>query len=181
MSRVVVTGIGDADPLWLLLDDPALVLAADACPAHLHRARFELAALRCLSHGDFLKIDRPGRRERLYGRVRWLLPAETAAWWDVRLSAPEPAGFHAPVEAAEFDVLKVRADRLLLLDRPLAALLGGLPDGFADRVIRPGGCGEPDLSVEVARVLRAPEEETRARSGPLQAIQEIRPLIRRRA
>ena len=35
----IVTGIGDADPLWTLLDDPALVLAADPCPAHLHLAR----------------------------------------------------------------------------------------------------------------------------------------------
>jgi hypothetical protein len=168
MSRVVVTGIGEADPLWHLLDDPALVLAADACPVHLHRARFELAALRCLSRQDFLRIDRPGRRERLYGRVRWLLPADTAAWWDVRLSAPEPAGFHAPVDAADFDVLKVRADRLLILDRPLAALLAGLPDGFASRVILAPGCEEADLSVEAARVLRAPEEVFSSRSGSLQ-------------
>ena len=165
----IVTGIGDHDPLWTLLDDPALVLAADACPAHLHRARFELAALRCLSHADFLRIDRPGRRERLYGRVRWLLPADTAAWWDARLAAPEPAGFHAPVTAAEFDVLKVRADRLLILDRPLSALLAGLPDGFADRVIVAPECGEPDLSVERARVLLEPEKVFRSRSGALQA------------
>ena len=165
----IVTGIGGGDPLWTLLDDPALVLAADACPAHLHRVRFEVAALRCLSHADFLKIDRPGRRERLYGRVRWLLPADTAAWWDVRLAAPEPAGFHPPVGPAEFDVLKVRADRLLVLDRPLSALLAGLPDGFADRVTPSSECGEPDLSAEVARVLAHPEEEFRSRSGVLQA------------
>ena len=165
----IVTGIGDADPLWTLLDDPALVLAADSCPAHLHRVRFELAALRCLSHADFLKIDRPGRRERLYGRVRWLLPADTAAWWDVRLTAPEPAGFHAPVSAGEFDVLKVRADRLLILERPLSVLLAGLPDGFADRVIVAPECGEPDLSVERARVLREPEKRFSSGSGALQA------------
>jgi hypothetical protein len=165
----IVTGIGESDPLWTLLDDPALVLAADACPAHLHRVRFEVAALRCLSHADFLKIDRPGRRERLYGRVRWLLPADTAAWWDVRLTAPEPAGFHAPVGPAEFDVLKVRADRLIVLDRPLSTLLAGLPDGFANRVIVSSECGEPDLSVELVRVLAEPEKEFRSRSGALQA------------
>ena len=165
----IVTGIGDGDPLWTLLDDPALVLAADACPAHLHRVRFELAALRCLSHADFLKIDRPGRRERLYGRVRWLLPADTAAWWDVRLTAPEPAGFHPPVGPAEFETLKVRADRLLVLDRPLSALLAGLPDGFADRVIVAPECGGPDPSVELQRVLAKPEEQFRSRSWAPQA------------
>lgn len=168
MKRIVVTGIGASDPLWLLLDDPALVLAADACPAHLHRVRFELAALRCLSRADFLRIDRPGRpRERLYGRVRWLLPAATAAWWDLRLGAPEPAGFHPPVDAAGFDLLKTRADRLQVLDRPLGALLAGLPDGFAGRVILVPDCGEPDLGAEAARVLD-PENVFSARSGALQ-------------
>jgi hypothetical protein len=169
MRTIVVTGIGEADPLWTLLDDPALVLAADACPAHLHRVRFELAALRCLSHADFLRIDRPGRsRERLYGRVRWMLPSETAAWWDLRLSAPEPAGFHAPVSAAEFDVLKVRADRLQVLARPLSSLLAGLPDGFAHRVRVAPECGEPDPAAEIERVLKA-EKVFRPASAPLQA------------
>lgn len=169
MKTIVVTGIGGGDPLWTLLDDPALVLAADGCPAHLHRLRFELAALRCLSHGDFLRIDRPGpARERLYGRVRWMLPSETAAWWDLRLSAPEPAGFHVPVTPAEFDLLKVRADRLQILARPLPELLAGLPDGFADRVIVAPECGGPDPAAEIARVLKA-EEVFRRGSGPLQA------------
>lgn len=168
MKRIV-TGIGASDPLWHLLDDPSIVLAADACPAHLHRVRFELAALRCLSHADFLRIDRPGPRERLYGRVRWLLPSATAAWWDVRLSAPEPSGVHAPVDAKAFDLLKARADRLIVLDRPLSALLSGLPDGFADRVAVAPECGETGLSGEIERVLRQPEEEFRPRSGALQA------------
>jgi hypothetical protein len=168
MKTVVVVGIGEADPLWTLLDDPALVLAADACPAHLHRVRFELAALRCLSHADFLRIDRPGRsRERLYPRVRWMLPASAAAWWDVRLAAPEPAGFHAPVGAAEFDFLKVRADRLQVLERPLHALLAGLPDGFADRVILAPECGGADPAGEVERVLKA-EKVFRSASAALQ-------------
>jgi hypothetical protein len=164
----IVTGIGTSDPLWTLLDNPSLVLASDPCPAHLHRVRFELAALRCLSRADFLRIDLPGRRERLYGRVRWLLPADTAAWWDVRLSAPEPAGFHAPVDAEDFDVLKIRANRLQVLDRPLRTLLAGLPDGFADRVILTPECGEGDMSRDVARVGRPPENTFRFSSGFLQ-------------
>ena len=165
----IVTGIGDADPLWTLLDDPEIVLAADACPAHLHRVYFELAALRCLSHGDFLKIDLPRRRERLYPRVRWMLPAPTAAWWDRRLTAPEPAGFHAPVDAAEFDLLKVRANRLQIVERPLGELLAGLPDGFADRVIEAPACGEAGLAREAARVLRQAEKVFIPRSEVLQA------------
>lgn len=142
MSRIV-TGIGDADPLWTLLDNPELVLAADACPVHLHRVYFELAALRCLSHADFLRIDLPRRRERLYPRVRWMLPPATAAWWDGRLTAPEPAGFHAPVDAAEFELLKVRANRLQVVERTLDDLLAGLPEGFADKVVRTPEC-EPE-------------------------------------
>lgn len=169
--RRIVTGIGNADPLWTLLDDPALVLAADACPGHLHRVHFEIAALRCLSHGDFLRIDLPRRRERLYGRVRWMLPPATAAWWDARLTAPEPAGFHAPVGPEEFDVLKVRANRLQVVERPLAVLLAGLPAGFADRVIPAPDCGEDAEAVarESERVIRKAEQELRIGSGSLQA------------
>jgi hypothetical protein len=152
----LVTAIGSADPFWTLLDDPALVLAADPCPAHLHRARFELAALQCLSRREFLAVDRPAGRARLYGRVRWMLPADSAAWWDGRLAAPEPAGFHLPIDPDGFDALKIRANRLQIVPGPLAALLARLPDGFADEVRIGDGCGEDRgvLEREAARVRR---------------------------
>jgi hypothetical protein len=152
----VVTAIGTADPFWTLLDDPALVLAADACPEHLHRVRFELAALQCLSQRDFLAVDRPAGRRRLYGRLRWMLPADSAAWWDARLAAPEPAGFHLPIDPDGFDLLKVRANRLQILAGPLSALLARLPDGFADEVRLDAACGEDPafLAREAARVRR---------------------------
>ena len=85
-----------------------------------------------------------------------MLPADSAAWWDARLDAPEPAGFHLPIDPAGFDVLKVRANRLQIVPGPLSALLARLPDGFADEV-RPGdGCGEDPaaLAREAARVRR---------------------------
>ena len=144
----VLTPIGTSDPFWILLDDPALVLAADACPEHLHRARFELAALQCLSRREFLTVDRPAGRERFYGRLRWMLPPDAAAWWDARLSSPFPAGFHLPIDPDGFDALKVRANRLQLLPGTYAALLARLPDAFADEVRTEGACGEDPAVLE---------------------------------
>ena len=152
----VVTAVGTADPFWTLLDDPALVLAAEPCAPHLHRVRFELAALQCLSRREFLAVDRPAGRQRHYARLRWMLPADTAAWWDARLAAPEPAGFHPPIDPDGFDLLKIRANRIQILPGPLSALLARLPDGFADEVRTGDGCGgDPALLArEAARVRR---------------------------
>lgn len=147
-GAVVVTGVGNADPLPLLLGDPALVLAAEACLPHRRRLELRLAALKCLGHADFLRFSIPRRREQLYSRIRWVLSPEAARWWDGRIPFGGPAPSFEP-DAAEFDLLKVRAPRLELLDRPLDRALAGLPARFADVLVLEPACGADE------RLLRA--------------------------
>jgi hypothetical protein len=154
-GAIVVTGVGSTDPLPLLLRDPALVLAAEPCLLHRRRLELRIAALKCLGRADFLRFGAPARRERLYGRIRWALPAESARWWDSGISTSHPAWPFEP-DPGEFDDLKVRANRLSVLDRGLDDALAGLPDAFADALVLEPACGSDEglLRLQARRVAK---------------------------
>ena len=159
-----MTTVGAGDPLRLLLRDPALVLAADPCPAHRARLGFRLAALKSLGHREFLRIADGRVWNRLYARFRWLLTDEAVRSWDGQVAAL--AGARDP-EPEEFDLMKVRANRLEIAALPIDRLLAALPSGTVDSVATVSACGADPSKVpaEVRRVLRAGREMKKTSSG----------------
>ena len=150
---VLVSGLGVEDPLRLLLRDPALVIATDPCEAHRAVFHLRLAALKCLAHREFLQLGVGDRWSRLLPRFRWLAGDRAMAAWDGRVESLCASRRPTP---EEFALLKERATRIELVERPLDDLLSGLPAGFADAVV-PGaacGCDGSRLRVQMRRVIR---------------------------
>ncbi|HLY08277.1 MAG TPA: DUF3419 family protein [Planctomycetota bacterium] len=76
--------------LRLLACHPKRVAVIDHHPAQLHLVALKVAAVKALSHADYLELmgSRPSRRRRaLFHRVRWLLPKESDDFWLGRLGA----------------------------------------------------------------------------------------------
>ncbi|MBI2933580.1 MAG: hypothetical protein HYY16_18210 [Planctomycetes bacterium] len=112
---------------------PSVVIGLDPCAEHAYLGELTVAALKCLDESGFQQLlgMRPGgRRDALYGRVRWLLGAEAAAWWDDRLRSLRTE----PMLRGRFDELKVRANRVVLVRARPEAYLRGLPSGWAETI-----------------------------------------------
>jgi hypothetical protein len=150
---VLVNGLGGEDPLRLLLQDPALVIATDPCEAHRAVFQLRLAAVKCLSHREFIHLGVRDRWARLLPRFRWLVNDRAMAAWDGRVESLQASRIPT---SDEFEILKERATRIELVARPLDDLLAELPSGFAAAVV-PGaacGCDPSRLRAQMRRVIR---------------------------
>jgi len=87
-EAVLAAAEGGDRVLRLLSARPKRVAVVDRNPAQLHLLDLKLAAVKALSHGDYLDLmgHRPSRRRRaLFQRVRWLMPKEADEFWLARL------------------------------------------------------------------------------------------------
>ncbi len=69
---------------------PKRVAVLDRNPAQLHLLALKVAAVKGLSHADYLELmgNRPSRRRRaLFHRIRWLLPKDADEFWLARLAS----------------------------------------------------------------------------------------------
>jgi S-adenosylmethionine:diacylglycerol 3-amino-3-carboxypropyl transferase len=85
---VLAAAEGGDRVLRLLAARPKRVAVVDRNSAQLHLLDLKLAAVKSLSHTDYLELmgNRPSRRRRaLYQRVRWLMPKEADEFWLSRL------------------------------------------------------------------------------------------------
>lgn len=87
-AAVVAAAEGGDRILRLLADAPKRVAVVDRRPAQRHLVELKLAALKTLSHADYLELAGPRpsiRRRALYQRARWMLPRESDEFWLARL------------------------------------------------------------------------------------------------
>jgi hypothetical protein len=74
----------------LLSTGPKRVAVVDTHAAQLHLLALKVAAVKALSHADYLELmgNNPSRRRRaLFQRVRWLMPKDSDDFWLARLGA----------------------------------------------------------------------------------------------
>lgn len=89
-EAVLASAEGGDRVLRLLGDRPKRVAVIDRNPAQLHLLALKVAAVKGLSHVDYLELmgNRPSRRRRaLYHRIRWLLARDADDFWLARLGA----------------------------------------------------------------------------------------------
>jgi hypothetical protein len=89
---VLASAEGGDRVLRLLSDRPKRVAVIDRNPAQLHLLALKVAAVKGLSHPDYLELmgNRPSRRRRaLYHRIRWLIPRDADDFWLGRLGSVE--------------------------------------------------------------------------------------------
>lgn len=89
-DAVVATAEGGDRVLRLLSTGPKRVAVIDRHPAQLHLLALKVAAVKALSHADYLELmgGAPSRRRRaLFQRVRWLLPKDSDDFWLSQLGA----------------------------------------------------------------------------------------------
>jgi hypothetical protein len=87
-DAVLASAEGGDRVLRLLAFSPKRVAVIDRNPAQLHLLALKVAAVKALSHPDYLELlgNRPSRRRRaLYHRLRWLMPRESDDFWLARL------------------------------------------------------------------------------------------------
>ena len=91
-SDILMIASAGCNVLNLLLHGPRRIVAIDFNPAQTALVELKLAAIRSLSHADFLRLFgvlRSTQRVELYDRVRPVLTNAAQRWWDANVATVE--------------------------------------------------------------------------------------------